>query len=594
MRLYFVCIITFVLVSANVQAKQSSNNPYSDSLKQQLARATSAEEKVKYLGQLGVFYMAVDKAASDNYIQQQSRIAETSRDRKLMIQALHSNALRHFNFSGRQDNITSGISYSQKGLDLAKDSQLDDYQAWSYLLLARGARSNGEIDKALNYNNLAISLAGTVNDDSLKVSSFLSLGNTYLNKNEKMLAFRNYLQALNLAESTNRYELIKNCYYTMSSFYAGLGEYEKAKDLIYKILDLTNRNKTPLDRHNAYNQLGQLYTRTKQQELAVDFFEESLALADSLKFDLLKLNTYGFMIDAYMSNNQGQKAMDFFNSKPELKLFMKQAGFDHFINQAYAIGYLQAQLFDSAYHYLKKAEVGFEKNATIHNRFWFYNNFATYYKKRGDYKAALAYSLKSKAIADEIESIEFRKQIATNLDSIYQKLGDYKNAYLYERQYQQANDSIEKLSAEKELMLLEVENENKKKIREAAVAVEALRNRHNIQYMGITIAIAGVFIVLVMLGIFSVSEGTIRVLGFFAFIFLFEFIILLADNQIHHWTHGEPWKILAIKIGLISVLLPFHHFLEKRVINYLTSKKMFELNKGTLLAKFSSKKVLPD
>lgn len=89
-----------------------------------------------------------------------------------------------------------------------------------------------------------------------------------------------------------------------------------------------------------------------------------------------------------------------------------------------------------------------------------------------------------------------------------------------------------------------------------------------------------------MLGIFSVSHATIRILGFFAFIFLFGFIMLIADNQIHHWTHGEPWKVLAIKIGLISLLLPLHHWLEEKVIHYLTTKKLLNINKDTLFSKF--------
>jgi hypothetical protein len=139
-------------------------------------------------------------------------------------------------------------------------------------------------------------------------------------------------------------------------------------------------------------------------------------------------------------------------------------------------------------------------------------------------------------------------------------------------------------------MALEIENERKRKEREAEVEEQVTRDRHNLQYMGITIAIAAVFIVLVMLGIFSVSHATIRILGFFAFIFLFEFIILIADNQIHHWTHGEPWKILAIKIGLISMLLPLHHWLEEKVIHYLTTKKLLSLKKDALFSKFLSRK----
>lgn len=93
-----------------------------------------------------------------------------------------------------------------------------------------------------------------------------------------------------------------------------------------------------------------------------------------------------------------------------------------------------------------------------------------------------------------------------------------------------------------------------------------------------------------MAGAFSVSKATIRILGFFAFIFLFEFIILLADNQIHDWTHGEPWKVLAIKIVLIAILLPLHHWLEEKVIHYLSTKEVLKIRKKGLLGKWFKKK----
>jgi hypothetical protein len=83
-----------------------------------------------------------------------------------------------------------------------------------------------------------------------------------------------------------------------------------------------------------------------------------------------------------------------------------------------------------------------------------------------------------------------------------------------------------------------------------------------------------VFTLLVLLGVFQVSEATIKLLGFFAFILLFEFIILIADTKIHHMTHGEPLPILAIKIVLIAILLPLHHWLEHKVVKYLTSRRL--------------------
>jgi hypothetical protein len=127
--------------------------------------------------------------------------------------------------------------------------------------------------------------------------------------------------------------------------------------------------------------------------------------------------------------------------------------------------------------------------------------------------------------------------------------------------------------------MAEVDNERQRAEKIHAARVEETRRRHNLQYMGITAAIASIFILLVMAGAFRVSARTIKILGFFAFIFLFEFIILLADNQIHHLTHGEPWMVLAIKIVLIAMLLPLHHWLEEKAVHYLTSKSILKINR---------------
>jgi hypothetical protein len=98
-----------------------------------------------------------------------------------------------------------------------------------------------------------------------------------------------------------------------------------------------------------------------------------------------------------------------------------------------------------------------------------------------------------------------------------------------------------------------------------------------------------------MIGMFRVSAFTIRLMGFFSLIFLFEFIILILDKWIHHLTHGEPWKIWLIKIGIISILLPVHHFVEHKLIRYLMSHHLITLRSRIRLFSFFSrnKKPLP-
>lgn len=585
MRIRFLVLVVLSLPFSAL----AQDSKYIDSLKNAVAVA-NGETKINLLGQLSSYYFSLDKKQSDQYATEHKQVAELSRDRKLMVKSLLWDAQRYYSQTTAQENINQGLAISKKARELASSSNLKEMEAWADFYLALGYRSNTKYDEAMSYNNTALALAIEVGNDSLLVSAYNSLGHTYLAKKEKMQALRNYLQALNLAETSDRYVLMRNCYFNMASFYQSIEEYEKAKDYIYKVIPLTIRFKQPLDRIEVYNRLGQIYSNNKQYDLAMSFFEKSIALADTLKFEVMKMNAYGRMIEMYLGSNKMEKALEVFKAKPEFVDLLKNSGFDYVVDQAYGMAYIYLGKLDSGYFFMKRAENGFETRSSITNRFWYYMNMNTYYRKKQDYKNALVYSLKAKSVSDGIGDLGLKKEVAQNLDSVYQELGDFKNAYSYNNQTQQLTDSLKKLSAEKEVLLLEVEDEKKRNEREAAQAAEAKIARHNIQYMGITTAIAAIFILLVVLGVFSVSQSTIKIIGFFAFIFLFEFIILLADNQIHHWTHGEPWKILGIKIGLISILLPLHHFLEEKVIHYLTSKKLMQLNKVNVFAALSQRK----
>lgn len=587
---YFILLTCILFIS--LRAAHAQDNPYTDSIKVNLQKATSSREKIICLDELSRFYLAVDRSLSDQYANEMQQIAEESRDRELIILSLLNNARRFSNYSAQVENINAARKFLQKALELAKSNHLPEYEAWAYIYLALCERENSDNDKALSYNNLALSLITNSDNDSLRVSAYISTGNTYLARNDKMLAFRNYLQALDIAETKvkDSYDLQRDVCYALSSFYRSLDEWEKAKDYIYKANALTYKYKKRYDRLNNYNKLGLIYSRSKQYDIAQTFYDKSLALADTLNFELVKVNTYSGLLNMYIAEKRPAKTLEFIRQRPEFQQFLTKAGYGYVLDQIRGMAYIDFDKLDSAEYYFAKVEPYFESKANRVNKYWFYDNMGTLFEKKKDYQKSLFYWKKAEAMSNEIGDLELKIDVAQRLDSLYQKSQDFKNAYIYNNRYQVYSDSLRKLSTEKDLMALEVENENKRKEREALQAEEDTRTRHNIQYMGITVAIACVFILLTMFGIFRVSSTTIRILGFFAFIFLFEFIILLADHEIHHWTHGEPWKIMAIKIVLISILLPLHHYLEEKVIHYLTSRKMLELNKAALFSKLMPKR----
>ncbi|MES1181778.1 MAG: hypothetical protein ABUL44_03195, partial [Flavobacterium sp.] len=223
---------------------------------------------------------------------------------------------------------------------------------------------------------------------------------------------------------------------------------------------------------------------------------------------------------------------------------------------------------DSAFIFLQKMKDVIEKNERT--KWMYYSHLGDYYKLINDVdNAALNYS-----IADAGEAvgnnITVRIERYANLDTLYSRAGNYQKAYYYKSLWMKYKDEDEALSKEGDLVVMEIDNENHQMESERRV-------RHNIQYMGITAGLASVFILLVLFGVFSSGASVIKGLSFFAFIFFFEFLILLFDNVIHDFTHGEPWKVLSIKIVLIGMLLPFHHYIEKKVSNHLLNRKKVSL-----------------
>jgi tetratricopeptide (TPR) repeat protein len=568
---YFLLILgTALLVPQRMRAQKDF---LFDSLKKNLSLAVTDKDKIYALLELADDYKGLDNDLSRQYAAQAMQVAELGRNRKLIAMVYLRNGNRYLQMSGLSDNLQLARENYLNAEKVARDNELDEELGYSYIGLARTFRGKGESDKALNYNNQALSIASGSNSDSLKVLAYSSMGRTYQFRNEKLLAFRNYLEALDVAELSKKDVHLKFVYSSLVEFYTNLEEYDKAIDYQMKITAIDEKNHDRYSLLDDYNSTGVLFSKKKQIDLALTMFERSIVLCDSLQFPTYKLDPNLSIANVYFENDQVAKGMEYLSNHPEIMDYFNKAGMGFFFDEGYGTIYTDLGKYDSALYYLKKAEPQIEQKASAFRKQNFYRKFGEYYKARKDYKNAITYYLKARDIGSTIKDMDDLQNSAKNLDTLYGLIGDYKTAYSYNIEYNLYKDSIKTLSRETDLLKMEVENDNKRRDRLAKEEEEDTLRRHNIQYMGLTAGLAGLFILLVMLGFFVVHPRTIRAVGFFSFIFLFEFIILIADKQIHEWTHGEPWKILIIKIFLAAVLLPLHHWLEHKVIHYLTSRK---------------------
>ena len=581
MRIQKATLLFFVIALVVVKSF-SQEAAKIDTMRSALAKAKTPEEKIYWLDLISRTAMNVKLEMAEEYGRQLITFAEETRDRKLMVKAYISNGLRCSYFVGQKDYTTRSIEYYNKALDIARQNKMEEETGAIQLRLCAVHLAIPDKDKALNYINQAFSLISTLKKDSLRAEAHNSYGLVYQARNEKTLALRHFLNGLQIAEETKVPELKRNCYLYLSNFYSRIEDFDKAIDYYmkaYKELDHVKESNVPYQRVIDFNALGNLYANKKNNDIALSYFERSLAMADSLKFSTLKIPGYLSLLNQHLRIDHPQKALEYMSSSSglNLKKFLSNFGMTAQIDQVYAVIYTKLNQFDSAGFYFNKALPYFEQKTSEANRINFYGQIGDYYQKTGDYDKSIEYFQKVKEMGERNGQLENTRAALKHLDSIYVKKGDYKLANEYNSLYYQYKDSIDKLKKENELTQIAAFDEQQRHERVLLEEQEAKEKRNRIQYMGIIIGITILFVALVMMGWFKVSANTIKAIGFFSFLIFFEFIFLVFKKNIYGVTNGEPLYDLAFMIGLAAILVPLHHWLEHKVIHFLTSHHMLKL-----------------
>ena len=197
---------------------------------------------------------------------------------------------------------------------------------------------------------------------------------------------------------------------------------------------------------------------------------------------------------------------------------------------------------------------------------------------KNNFPEAISYYLKAIKISLQMTDANTIAFYSGKLSDLYETQKDFKNALFYSKQSIVYEDSLRELSRQNDITLLGVDRENKRHQQELLQQEQKEISHRNIQYFGITLSIVIIFFIMLFVGSYPVSPLTVKLMGYFFFISLFEFIVLIIDNLvINHIIHNQPLKLWLIKIGVIALLVPFQHFLEHNVIGLLASRKLIEV-----------------
>jgi tetratricopeptide (TPR) repeat protein len=464
------------------------------------------------------------------------------------------------------------MDFANRALEYARSVNKNDYVALAYSTIAAVHRNSGQPDEALKNADIAFTTAISSGNDSAKVVTALELGDVFMQKKDLLMAFRKFSNAYDIANNHRNNYLLSSVYYHFSQLYIRLKSNEQAKEYILKSVELNTKERHTKGLIKDYILIGKIVDFIP----AKNYLQRASLLADSLRDPVLKLQINQTLFNQYMINDNSENTFRFLQTHPDVKEALYGLG-DH--NYEWVIGeiFLYSQKYDSAYIHFKKAEPAYDANYNVSGRINFLSELADCCMGLKLYREAIYYYSTTLQLASTTLNVRVKNNCLNALQQLYFTTGDFEKAYEYAHNYNMYQDSVNKLNKEKDLVLMEIDNENKRIQKENELAEIALQRKHDAQYMLISIIVAAAFILLVLLGLFTVSTSTIKILGFFSFIFFFELVTLLLDKWIHDRTHGEPWKIWLIKICIISLMLPFHHWLEHKLIKYLISRKLIRV-----------------
>ncbi len=435
-----------------------------------------------------------------------------------------------------------------------------------------------------------LELANNLDAPEVRAESYISLALSQQIDSVPKDAMRNFLNALYEAEISQNTDCRISIYNDLSYYYDKKNLDSKALEYKTKQIELLKTQK-PIDSLRLYHALLNhidIIFENKNGEINFEKLDEIISFAIRKNYSYLKFYAFAFIRTSLLDKQRFKELKEIYYEK------YPEEWNDIRINDTVTYYRLNAHFndaagnYDSAFFYFTKMQaliIKAQNNSFSSNYYLRLGKFLLKWNKSKEalnaYEQALIYAEKDK-------NVEFISKASDHLMQIGARTGNYKLAYENSKRYNAIKDKFDEKNQSEDLLKLEIETESKLIQEENNRKELLITNRHNLQYMLMVVLIAIVFIIMLVMVRFKVPVWVIRSMGFFAFIFLFEYIILRTDHWIVKVTHGEPWKILGIKIILIAILMPLHHWSEKVAIHFLLLRRASNQSLFRLKSYFSN------
>ena len=470
-------------------------------------------------------------------------------------------------------NEEKAEAYLNEALTFADRIDNKDIYFQLYLQLAALNTLAGKTDEA----RTALQQASEwIENKTQRCQYYLTLGDLQLRLNEKVNCFGSYNNAVLLSRDIESDSLLIQCYLNLTEFYALNYNNQKTKEYLKLASDAYSAAETKdiYDSLMIKAQFVEVYTNENNAELAISLADDLMAYCEKTGYLAIRDRIFGSLRKYYLSNNNYSALCNLYCTKYPNELQRLKNNDQTVYYRVQALIFENLQKPDSALYSFRKAEELITASGSAASISNFYKRFGQFSLRQHRTQEAMQNFNKAYQFALQSAHFPFIIENASTLDSLYAAQGDIRKAYEFAKIKLIYTDSNTTLLQNDRLMEIEIESLTKMKQLEREKEELQMNRKSNFQVMIIVAAILLSLIVLVLLSNYKIPSSVIKGFGYITFVMFFEFIILILDTKIHHWAHGMPLKIIAVKVVLIAILLPVHHATEHRVVHYLLKNRL--------------------
>jgi len=420
----------------------------------------------------------------------------------------------------RDTNIDSSIFYAHKliiQLDLISN---DSLLMKTHQNIGTVFSYNKQLDSALYHYNIALKIAQKTKASLSMIRIITDIAFSYFDESELEKATLNFKKALN---SSQKYHFSKQeaiCFNQLGNIYWEQGYFQKSLRMFLKADSLIEKNNYASMKLDILLNISNIYSSNKQWNTAIKELNKILALAktkNDIFYEILANNNIG---DVYEKQKKYHKALPFYLETLRISDSINDIPGIAFAN--HNLGSLNYHLgnYNQAMNFLKKSTTYAERVTSKLDLVYDYEYLARIYIKTRKFNMAANYLSKAITIANELDLIKKKLDLAKVQTEYYFEIGMLNLAQKAFTEYDSLRDVFSENEKSEKIIQMQTLYETDKKEKEnnllkaqnqlSQLNLEKEIQRKNQYFISFGISIVILIIIISLLRRMSRAHKTIK------------------------------------------------------------------------------------